>query len=155
MIKGHLKYFYKCFIHKWHVFWEAAKLGIYWRGLVHDVSKLSLSEWLPRAAALNKNKTESQYDVFAQLSDELVMSWLRHYHKNPHHWQWWLTRLDNGELKIMPMTDEYRREMLADWRAVSKMPGRQDVVPWYLQNKENIVLHPETRLWIEQQLGIL
>lgn len=154
MLRRHLKYLYNCLFHKWHVFWEAAKLGIYWRGLVHDFSKLSPHEWLPRAKALGKNKPENQYGVFESLDAELVLSWLRHYHRNPHHWQWWVTRLDNGERRVLPMTDEYRREMLADWRAVSKMPGRQDVVPWYLQNKENIELHPETRSWIEKQLGV-
>lgn len=62
--------------------------------------------------------------------------------------------LDGKVHKVLPMTDEYRREMLADWLAVSRMPGRQKMIPWYLANRESMLLHPETRQWIEDRLGL-
>lgn len=60
---------------------------------------------------------------------------------------WWTLVAD-------PMPDVYRREMLADWRGAGRALGRPDTRAWYLANKANIILHAETRAWIEAQLGI-
>lgn len=61
-------------------------------------------------------------------------------------------------LKMMPvlkdMPDVYRREMLADWRGAGRASGNPDTQAWYLANRANIFLHPETQAWIEAQLGI-
>lgn len=137
-------------LHKWYVLIEALKLGIPWRGFMHDLSKFSLNEWGPRVRAICKKDTQGMVSV----SDELALSWIRHYHKNPHHWQWWVTTLDDGTIRVLPMSDQYRREMLADWRAVSRIPTRMDIVPWYIQNRDRMILHPETRQWIETQMGV-
>ena len=45
----HLKYLSYVMRHKWFVFVECCKLGIPFRGLVHDLSKFSPSEWFPYA----------------------------------------------------------------------------------------------------------
>ncbi|VBB06295.1 Hypothetical protein LUCI_1524 [Lucifera butyrica] len=157
-IRNNLNYLRYAVFHKWYVFLEAWKLGIVWRGLLHDWSKFSWQEWRPRVAALARRQRQDIYtpEFFApgNVEDELALSWLRHYHRNPHHWQWWIVVLDGGQQKVLPMTDEYRREMLADWRAVSRMPDRMAMVPWYLLNREKIILHPETRQWVEKQLGL-
>lgn len=52
------------------------------------------------------------------------------------------------------MPDRYRREMLADWRGAGKAYGNPDTKAWYLEHKDNIILHPETRRWIEDQLNV-
>lgn len=144
--------------HKWLVFIEACKLGIPWRGLVHDLSKFSPREWRPRVAALGRRsqdfQDESGYYVSERVPDELAFGWLHHYHYNPHHWQWWVVMLDGKVHKVLPMSDEYRREMLADWLAVSRMPGRQKMIPWYMKNRNFMLLHPDTRRWVEDRLGL-
>ena len=154
---GHnIKYFKYVLRHKWYVFLEACKLGIPWRGLVHDFSKFSLTEWKPRVQGFSGKclkRDDGTFDL-SKANNDLIMSWIEHYRKNPHHWQWWITYLDTGSMVTLPMSDEYRKEMLADWLAVSRMPDRLDVIPWYLQNKDKIILHPETREWIETKLGI-
>lgn len=53
----------------------------------------------------------------------------------------------------MPMAD--RKEMLADWRGAGRALGKPKVWEWYEQNKENIFLHPDTRLWVEVELAVL
>lgn len=53
-----------------------------------------------------------------------------------------------------PMPDVYRREMLADWRGAGRALGNPDTRAWYLANKASIILHAETRAWIEAQLEI-
>ena len=142
--------------HKRLVFLEACKLGIPWRGLTHDLSKFSPAEWGPRTAALlNRSldyQDESGWYLAANVPDELAASWNCHYRRNRHHWQCWVVMLDCRVYKVLPMPDEYRREMLADWRAVARMPGRQAVLPWYRENAGRMLLHPETRAWLEAQI---
>lgn len=143
--------------HKWLVFIEACKLGIPWRGILHDLSKFTPAEWGPRAAALGKSSAsyldEAGWYRPENVDNALAAGWLHHYHHNRHHWQWWVVHLDARTVKVLPMTDPCRREMLADWRAVARMPGRQAMFPWYRENKDKMLLHPETRAWLEKALG--
>jgi hypothetical protein len=59
------------------------------------------------------------------------------------------------------MPDRYRREMLADWRGAGRAYGRQpeknndpDAAAWYLENRAKIILHPDTRAWLEDELVV-
>src|SRR5690606_14446168 len=80
-------------------------------------------------------------------------AWLKHQHRSPHHWQYWLLQRDDGTVDALPMPDRYRREMLADWRAAGRaLSGRDDTASWYERHAEAMILHPETRAWIEAEL---
>jgi hypothetical protein len=104
------------------------------------------------------------------------IAWNHHQKRNPHHWQYWFLREDNSQtdftaywlglqtkkeavihhfFKILPMPDKYRKEMLCDWRGAAMVQGksRESTRDWYLKNKENIFLHPETQKWVEEELG--
>ena len=52
------------------------------------------------------------------------------------------------------MPDRYRQEMLADWRGAAQTQGKDghSVNGWYLKHQEEIILHPNTRKWVEFQL---
>jgi hypothetical protein len=138
--------------HKWYVFVECCKLGIPWRGIVHDLSKFLPSEWRPYMLTYYG---PWKYD---QRPDWLVavykMAWLLHQRRNCHHWQAWvlINDADKHHDGPLPMPDKYRREMLADWRGAGKALGKPDTKAWYKQHAENIELHPETRTWIEANL---
>lgn len=147
------KYFrYLCYVlrHKWYVFLESCKLGIPLRGILHDLSKFKPSQWFPYvnyfcASDAAKPKAKEAFEYAC----------LEHYHLNPHHWQYWILRKDNGETKILPMSDQYRREMLADWRGAGRAKnGYNDSREWYLKNKDKMLLHQETRDWVEKQLNV-
>lgn len=47
MIRAHLSYLKYVLRHKWFVFRECQRVGITWRGIVHDMSKFSRAEWEP------------------------------------------------------------------------------------------------------------
>jgi hypothetical protein len=167
VITAHLKYLWYVVRHKWFVFVEACKLGIPWRGLVHDLSKLRPGEWIPYTryfygptypsiheyhgdnrlhaslAGCYKEKVEADFD----------RAWLLHQHRNPHHWQFWVLREDDGGTRILPMPYIHRCEMLADWRGAGKALGKPDTLAWYTANKGNMLLHPDTREWVERELG--
>ena len=82
-------------------------------------------------------------------------AWLLHQKRGRHHWQWWVLPEDEGRLKVLEMPDPYRREMLADWIGAGKAQGHPDVVAWYRKHRDKMMLHPETRRWIEERLGVL
>lgn len=58
-----------------------------------------------------------------------------------------------AKFKLQPMPDVFRREMLADWYGAGKAMGKPNTIEWYRDNREKMKLHPDTRAWIEQQLG--
>ena len=144
----YLKYLRYLLVHKWFVFVECAKLGIWWRGIVHDMSKFLPSEFFPYANKFFGIRTPEAMEAFK-------LAWLRHQKLNRHHWQWWELWSDNGSVEMLEITDEYRREMLADWRGAGRAQGKgDDVREWYLKNKNNIRFNSHTRAWIEAQIGI-
>ena len=66
-----------------------------------------------------------------------------------------VVRLLNLTPVALPMPDKYRRELLADWRAAGRAyTGKDNTQAWYAERRDKIILHPSTRRWIEEQLGI-
>jgi hypothetical protein len=60
----------------------------------------------------------------------------------------------NKSPQILDMPLKYRKEMLADWRGAGRaINGKDDTNSWYLKNISNILLHHNTRVWIEKALG--
>ena len=148
-MRGHWAYFSYVLRHKWHVFWEAIKLGIPWLGLIHDWDKFLPSIWLPYVRHYF-NSDGSVKEPF-QKGDFFDYAWLAHRRRAQHHWQWWVLFRDDGTIRTLPMPKKYRREMLADWLGTALAHGR-DVLAWYAENKNKLSLHPETREWIEARL---
>lgn len=152
----HLKYLCYVLRHKWYVFIECCKLGIPVRGLVHDLSKFRPSEWFPYANYFHKPKQRDEtgyYKPYDTGDKAFDYAWLLHQKRNKHHWQWWILPNDDGGVEILPMPDEYRKEMLADWRGAGRAQGYGDnTKEWYKVNRNKMQLHPETRAWIEKHL---
>ena len=128
--------------HKWYVFIECWKEGIWWRGVTHDLSKLRPSEFFPYAEHFYGTKDNSDIDF----------AWLLHQKRNKHHWQWWLLTEDEGETKALSMADEYMKEMFCDWKGAGKVVDELDIKKWYIKNKNNMCLHPTIRLYVEYKL---
>lgn len=71
----HWQYFKYVIRHKWYTLIECAKLGIFWRGIVHDLSKFSKAEWGPyvewfygeRISVLNTEMSEPGPYKFGQI----------------------------------------------------------------------------------------
>lgn len=140
-----LKYIRYLIKHKWYVFIECCKMGMPLRGILHDLSKLSLSEFIPYMERFYGDRNRPDFDY----------AWLKHQKRNPHHWQYWILQNDEDGVKILPIPDKYRKEMLCDWKGAGKAQGfkaEDDCKKWYLKNKDKIIIHDETRRWIEEQL---
>lgn len=147
--------------HKRYVFQSACQLGIPWRGLVHDLSKLRPSELVPYARFFyepngdpkKRRDNTGHYKAAETGVSSFDGAWLHHQHRNPHHWQYWVLPLDDGGVRTLQMPEVFVLEMVADWRGASLAQGfGQDVRPWYQQHKDQMNLHPATRELVERVL---
>ena len=157
---SNLRYLWYVLRHKAYVFLACWRLGIPWLGVIHDLSKLLPDEFLPYAdhfygkyARQSCANTGYYYEPGIKYETAFDMAWLEHIHRNRHHWQHYILKQDEDGTKVLPMPDKYRREMLADWRGAGLAQGKPDTLAWYTKNKVKMMLHPETRAWIEQQLS--
>lgn len=152
-MKALLKYLRKLIAHKWFVFLECVKVGLPWAGVVHDLSKFSPLEIRAYTSKFAKPRDQ------ATPEDEALFrrGWLHHQHKNKHHWIYWIVYAPipgedwSPEWGCVPMPDRYRREMLADFRAMGRQYGNT-ARAWYERNRDKLLLHPETRAWLEGAL---
>jgi len=155
-MRQHLKYGWYVLRHKWFVFIECLRLGLLWRGIVHDSSKFRPSEWFPYANFFYSHNPRDKTGYYKPTDTgdaSFDFAWFLHQKRNDHHWQWWILPEDDGGDKILAMSSVARREMLADWRGAGRAQGTPDVRHWYAVNKGKMRLHPDTRLWIEEQLA--
>ena len=119
------------------------KAGLYWQGLVHDLSKYSPTEFWESAAyyqgtssPINACKKECGYS----------MAWFHHRGRNRHHWEYWVDDFDEGMIpKLMP--EKYAIEMFCDFLAAGKAYmgknfTRQAEFAWWKQKRKKYVMHP-------------
>lgn len=143
--------------HKWFVAQECFRHGLYWRGIVHDLSKFRPSEWFPYANYFyNPDGTkrlqlkEGYCKPYSTGDDAFDYAWLLHQHRNAHHWQFWLVPMDNGGICKLDMPTDYVIEMVCDWRGAGRAQGFGDnTIEWYEKNKDRMQLSDRTREWVE------
>lgn len=112
---------------------------------LHDVSKYSDEEYKAYDDYFYGNRTEEIVKAFDY-------AWLHHLHNNPHHWQYWIIKIDNGKEKALEMPEEDVYEMICDWWSFSFKTGDlYEIFDWYEKHK-GMVLHPNTRKLVEDIL---
>ncbi len=161
----HIKYLWYIIRHKYYVTIECFKIGLIWRGLMHDLSKFLPDEWFPYADyfygeynSFNEIPHDFRYYVKTKESvkEAFDLAWLKHIHRNKHHWQYWILRNDDGPREALEMPDKYLKEMLCDWIGAGKaITGKNDLKIWYAKNKDKMTLHPNTRSKVEEVLSYL
>lgn len=155
-MRRHWQYLKYVLRHKWYVLLAGVRLGVPLVTLIlHDWDKFMPDEWFAyRRRYFGDGDYQSQINEALE-DPRYQMAWHLHQKRNKHHWQWWMTPKDDGTFRLLPMSDKYRREMLADWKGAGRaITGRDDTANWYRANYDNIQLHPETRLWIDMELGV-
>jgi hypothetical protein len=136
--------------HKWFVFLECLKLGVpLWIAFVHDWDKFLPDLWFPYTNAIFATDVAQRQ----RWSVAFTQAKMIHQHRNKHHWQFWVFIDDCGKIDCLPIPDVYRREMLADWRGAGRSLGKSDLLGWYADCHATMQFHPETRAWLEHQLG--
>lgn len=86
------------------------KVGLYRQGLTHDLSKYSLTEFIPGVKYFQGYRSPIAAEI-----QELGYSaaWLHHKGRNRHHWQYWITT-DRDNFKVIEMPVRYIKEMACD-----------------------------------------
>jgi len=152
------KHFKTIVRHKWFVFVECCKMGIPWQGIVHDLSKFSLAEFVPSAKYFQGNRSPIEAEREAV---GYSYAWRHHKGVNRHHWQWYIDNDgvdENGVIKWnpAPMPDKYIKEMYCDMVGAGKAyGGKISVKDYYLSKRHEWLLHPETKAKFERMLGII
>jgi len=153
---------------KWKIYWNyfkyivehrrnvrkvCFKMGLYWQGLIHDLSKYSPAEF--KAYAIKFFGGDYAYKYF-EVESEFEKAWLHHQHKNPHHWQYWVQlktykdKTANYEAHEIPF--KYTKEMICDWIAMG-IKFNDTAIEYYNKNKDKMILHETTRKRVEGLLG--
>lgn len=112
----------------------------------HDASKSELDEY-------------EAYDAYFYggnrsyaVCEEFKYAWLRHIHRNPHHWQYFVLNMDSpdeGEI-VLDMPVNYIIEMVMDWWAFSWAKGNlTEIFKWYDEHKGYMKLSDKTRKTVE------
>lgn len=150
-MKRHLAYLIYLLRHKWFVAVAGRKLKLsWWRILTHDLSKFRPSEWFPYARTFYDSTGRKQYNE----SSEFDVAWLKHQHRNSHHWQYWLLRQDDGGFKNIEMRYMDIIEMVSDWMGAGRaITGRWEVQQWYEKNNTKMSLHQNTKMKVEKILN--
>ena len=156
----HLRYLSYVLRHKWFVFLECCKLGIWWRGIIHDWSKFLPCEGFPYVSHFggvrqgNPRDSTGYYKDATDTSDKAFdLAWLHHVNWNPHHWQWWTQPTKDGGVKVFDMPRWVVLEMVADWRGAGRAQGTPDVQKWYAANGEKMALTESARERVEELIG--
>ncbi len=108
-LKNAIKHFKLISYHKWLVFKLCCKIGQPWRGLVHDLSKYSPTEFFESIkyytgdhSPITESKKINGYSK----------AWLHHKGRNKHHTEYWVDVDAPNKMPIMPY--KYAAEMICD-----------------------------------------
>jgi hypothetical protein len=141
-------------------------VGLYWQGLMHDMSKYSPTEFLPGCKYYQGTMSPNN----AERADKGYSSaWLHHKGRNRHHMEYWIDygvpeekdgKIEHKGICGMKMPIRYVVEMYVDRVAASKNYQKEkytDDSAWiyYENGKAFHVMHEDTRALLELLLYML
>ena len=136
--------------HKWLVFKFSVKLGIPFRGLMHDLSKFSYDEFWEsvkyydgKVSPITKCKQENGYSK----------AWLHHKGRNKHHVQYWVDLGTKGVAPVIPY--KYMAEMICDKLSASityngKNWTNSSEYEYWVKEKKRIIVNPKIENFLEE-----
>ena len=120
--------------HRFKVFILSCKAGIPWRGLVHDLSKYSPTEFWEGVKYFSDGKKSPI--LSAKLDKGYSIAWLHHKGRNKHHSEFWLDLVAPSKAPVIPF--KYAVEMVCDRVAAAKVYEKKkysDMSAYYYWNK--------------------
>ena len=134
------------------------RVGLYWQGLTHDLSKYTPTEFMIGAkyyqGTRSPNAAERQEKGYSE-------AWMHHKGRNRHHYEYW-TDLNwaSGQYESVPMPRKYLVEMIMDRRAACMTYQGKDykdssALEYFLESRERSLMHPELKRQLEYLLRML
>ena len=134
------------------------RVGLYWQGLTHDLSKFSPTEFWSGAKYFQGNRSPNS----AQREAEgYTLAWMHHKGRNRHHYEYWTDILPGtGKYGPVPMPRKYLAEMVMDRRAACMTYEGKNYTPasplaYFSRSKERHFMHPQTARELEFLLSML
>ena len=130
------------------------KCGLYWQGLVHDLSKYSFAEFWRGikfyTEATSPHVKEREICGYSK-------AWLHHKGHNKHHPEYWQDIRPSGKSEPIEMPCKYFAEMICDRVAASMIylgDRYTDAAPfeYYLAHKDESQMHAQTHELLEAWL---
>ncbi|MFR4352101.1 MAG: DUF5662 family protein [Roseburia sp.] len=152
--------------HKKLVMQGCFAVGLYWQGLLHDLSKYTPTEFLVGCRYYQGNMSPNNAE---RKERGYSSAWLHHKGRNRHHMEYWIDygiqrssdqERAHGVLCGMKMPVRYVVEMYIDRVAASKNYQREDyttrsVLDYYLNGRQFHILHEDTQALLELLLLML
>jgi len=124
------------------------RVGLYWQGLTHDLSKYAPSEFLIGAkyyqGTRSPNAAEREEKGYSE-------AWMHHKGRNRHHYEYW-TDLSpiTKNYDAVPMPRRYLAEMVMDRIAACKTYQGPDYTDasaliYFEKSRERVLMHEKTR----------
>lgn len=149
-----IKHFKLITIHRWYVFRNCWKAGIPLRGLIHDLSKYSPTEFCESVKYYQGNR--SPIDDCKE-ANGYSRAWLHHKGRNTHHYEYWQDNFDKGgEALMMPYPDAL--EMVCDYLAAGKAYMKKNFTYkaeyewWQKKIEKPIAMHSNTKNYVDMML---
>ena len=134
--------------HKWLVFWGCCRVGLYWQGLTHDLSKYSPTEFWNGAryyqGTRSPNAAEREHKGYSE-------AWMHHKGRNRHHFEYWTDMSPvTKNYEPLPMPRKYFVEMIMDRRAAcmtyqGKAYTDASALAYFNRGLEKDKMHPQTQ----------
>jgi len=143
MIKNLILHFNLVNKHRFKVFKLCCRAGIPFRGLVHDLSKYSPTEFFEGVKYYQGN-----YSPITNCKKDIGYSkaWLHHKGRNKHHYEYWYDYA--APVASAPMPYKYTVEMICDTLAAGmtyqgKNWTKDYQLKYYLKDRENKHINPK------------
>ena len=149
-----LKHFKTICIHKFWVLHYCTKAGIPMRGIVHDLSKFSPTEFIESVKYFQG--TSSPIDA-CKKANGWSKAWMHHKGRNTHHYEYWQDNFDNGGNPIQ-MPYECALELVCDYLGAGRAYQKKDftytseLAWWENKKSKNIAMHPQTRVFVDKMM---
>jgi len=144
--------------HRLQVLKHCIKAGIIKRGLLHDLSKYSPTEFIPGVKHYQgtRSPNERERELYGYST-----AWMHHKGRNRHHFEYWndynpVTR----RVEPVPMPDIFIFEMFCDRVAASKIYNKDNYnnsmpLEYFMRGKHRRFIHKTTSAKIEFLLKML
>ena len=133
------------------------KMGLFWQGLVHDLSKYSVIELLIcKYYSGTRSPHQNAREVLGYSP-----SWIHHYHTNKHHYQYWWDENEEGKIIPMKMPYQFVVESVADMLGASKAYNKENWKPemliqyWDEKCVGKRIMHQDSMLLVQTLLNKL
>lgn len=150
-----LKHLHTINKHRFHVFVNCCRCGIPFRGLVHDLSKYSPSEFFVSA----RNYSGVRSPIANERKEEFGYSkaFIHHTRRNKHHYEYWVD-VTTGDIILIPMPYKYALECCCDMISASMVYNgkkfRRDMpLSFFLKVESKSMMHSATKKFVKEVLS--